>query len=216
MSLKDMTFVEAYYQTDGHGRMGRKWESKPEENLMFSFLIKDKLLIERFDSISLAISKAVFDSFKNYVDNVSIKWPNDVYIRNMKATGIILESVSNGTEIECLIVGVGINLNQAHFLNPNATSIYRETKKKVNHKRFRKDIYRNIRNELVKIKNGDNSYLETIRNNNYLIGKETYAEVNGEKKLVKVLGINDDNTLLADVSGSELSLMSGEITFHIE
>ncbi len=215
-SLKDLTFVEAYFQTDGHGRMGRKWESKPKENLMFSFLVKNEKLMERFDSISLAVSKAVYDVFKTYTDKVMIKWPNDVYIKDYKATGIILESVSDGSDMECLIVGVGINLNQAHFLNPRATSLYRETGKKIDHSKFRKKVYKAIKNELIKIENGDNSYLDVIRENNYLLNKETYAEINGEKKLVKVLGINDNNSLLIQVSGEEISIKSGEITFHIE
>ena len=48
------------------------------------------------------------------LSNISIKWPNDVYVDDKKICGILLEAVSK-QEIECLIVGISINVNQKNF-----------------------------------------------------------------------------------------------------
>ena len=65
------------------------------------------------------------------------------------------------------------------------------------------------------IKKGNQTYLSIAKNNNFLLNKEVFAEIGKEKKLVKVIDINDDNSLKILVDGIEKSLFAGEITFHL-
>ena len=213
--LSNLTFVSADFQTDGHGRMGRSWESTSSNNLMFSFLIKDKEIIDKFDSLSLSTAVAVYKTLDKYnLTNISIKWPNDVYVNDKKISGILLESISKSNDIICLVIGIGVNLNQESFNTLTATSYYLESSNKININLFKKSLYKNIKQMIKDLKNNDSSYLDIIREHNYLKNKEVYADINNKKELVTVLDINSDNTIKIKLNDTIFNLRSGEISFH--
>ncbi len=217
--LDNFTFVSTDYQEAGKGRMGRKWESNNNENLMFSFLIKDPKLIEKYASISLASAVSIFKVLKGLkVDNVSLKWPNDVYVNGKKICGILLESISSDDQISCLVVGIGLNLNVESFpeeISNKATSYYLETNKKISIAKVKNKVYKELQRTLSEIKNGSTSYLDLANEYNYLKNKEVYAEYLGERVLVKVLNINPDNSLKVLLNNVEKNIFTGEITFHL-
>ena len=217
--LENLTFVSADYQSNGHGRMGRSWESKSGENLMFSFIVKDQLLIKKFSSISISSAVATLITLKSFgLENVTIKWPNDVYANDKKITGILLESLSLDNEIKFLVIGIGVNLNVKSFdetLKTKATSYYLETNKTIDINMFKTELFKNILNILEQIKINNDDYLVIANKYNYLYNKEVYGEINNEKKLIKVLEINKDNSLHVLVDGVSKDLYYGELTFHI-
>ncbi len=216
--LDNFTFLSADYQTDGKGRLTRVWHSNEGENLLFSFLIKDKTLLDNFSSLSIATAVCVIKVLNRLgVKGVSFKWPNDVYVNGKKICGILLSSISEG-ELDSLVIGVGLNVNQRVFeldTNYSTTAIINELNKKQSVKRVKRKLYREIIKTFIAIKNGDNSYLEVAKNNNYLQNQKVYAEVKGEKRLIKVIDINADNSLKVELNGEIITLNTGEITFHI-
>lgn len=215
----DLTFVSADFQTNGHGRVNRKWVSNKKENLLFSILMKDKDIIKKYDSLSLASAVTVFSILEELnVKDISIKWPNDVYVKNKKIAGVLLESVSYGKDIEALVIGVGINVNSFSFKEDMInmpTSIYLELNKKLDLEELKEKIYCKFIKTIKDIKNNDNSYLKIVRKNNYLKGKQVYANINNIKTLVYIIDINDDNSLKVKKDNEYIDLYSGEITFHI-
>ena len=217
--LKNLTFVSCDFQTDGHGRLNRTWSSNFGENLLFSFLIKDKKIIEKVNGLSILIGVCVFKALKKLgVNNLTIKWPNDVYIGEKKVCGILLESVLSGEEQPYVIVGVGINVNQTEFLGEfftTPTSLKLETNKSYGIKGVKKVVFKTIIKELKKFKKSKSEYLKTANQNNFLFGKNAFAEINGKKVEVIVKNINDDNTLSVVYNDNQLSVLSGEITFHV-
>ena len=126
--LDDFTFATADYQSRGKGRNDRVWQSNSGENLMFSFLIKNKELINRAEIFSILTAVEVASLIEKYdINNVSIKWPNDILIGDKKVCGILLE----GQVPDYLVVGVGLNVNQKEFpddLRRPATSLSLEAK----------------------------------------------------------------------------------------
>lgn len=215
--LPNLTFISADEQTNGHGRYNRTWYSNKEDNLLFSFLIKDKQLIEKYASLSLAIATVIFKQLKSLnINNVSIKWPNDVYVNDKKICGILLESVSYGTEIDALVIGVGLNVNSKTFhpsIENTSTSIYLETNKLMDIDKFKKNIFKCTLSMLKEI-NSNSNYLNIVKNNNYLKNKQVYATINNKSTLVTVLDINEDNSLKVLIDNNEINLYSGEITFN--
>lgn len=128
--LDNFTFVSTDYQSKGKGREARSWISNMGENLMFSLLIKEEKLLAKapFFSFYMAVEIANF-LIKSDINNVSIKWPNDIYVNNKKICGILLESQLPNY----LVVGVGINVNQKEFptdLRKPATSMSLEKGKR--------------------------------------------------------------------------------------
>ncbi len=208
---KNLTFVSADFQFKGHGRYNRVWISKKGEDLLFSVLIKDKSIINRYASLSLASAVCVYELLLELnVVNVSIKWPNDVYVNDKKISGILLEGISNGNDIEAIVIGIGLNVNSSEFEIP-ATSIFLETKDKKNLNNIKKVLYSKIINMLKKLKNDDNSYLQVVKENNYLKNKTAYLKQNDKEILIEIIGIDEDNCLLIKKDDKLGKISSGEI-----
>lgn len=115
--------VIADYQTGGRGQMGNSWLSAKGENLLFSLLIYPRGVKanEQF-IISRIASLAVKNTLDQFTDDIRIKWPNDIYWKDKKIAGMLIENDIQGKEIENAVIGIGINLNQQLFppglLNP--------------------------------------------------------------------------------------------------
>ena len=119
--IDNLSVVAARCQTAGRGQRGNKWLSKPGENLTFSIFLKpgqDKLpeikASEQF-IISEAATIAVSEMLNQYGIKASIKWPNDIYVRNKKICGMLIENTLSEERVYASIVGIGININQNDF-----------------------------------------------------------------------------------------------------
>ena len=127
----DYEVAVATFQTAGRGQKGNSWESESGKNLLFSILAhpQDIKVREQF-YISEAIALAVSDSVKaaigpEYADGVSVKWSNDVYWKDFKMAGILIENTLQGDRILDTVVGVGLDVNQEVFVSdaPNPISM---------------------------------------------------------------------------------------------
>ena len=138
------TVVVADAQTAGKGRRGRTWESPAGENIYMSVLLRptfDASLAPML-TLCMAYSVAKVLEAKGFED-VKIKWPNDLVINGKKVCGILTEMQMNGSQIESVIVGVGINVNVQAFpeeLISKATSLYLEGKRKINQEELIKEV----------------------------------------------------------------------------
>lgn len=107
----------AHEQTQGRGQRGRRWQANPGENIAMSLLIQPPLSDpEHFFPLSCATALGCYDFFSALAgDETAIKWPNDLYWRDRKAGGILIENIIRGNRWEWAIVGIGININQVRF-----------------------------------------------------------------------------------------------------
>ena len=208
-SLENYTFVSADVQSDGKGRNNRKWISENGKNLLFSLLILDKQLFKSYKEISILTAYAILKVLKKSgISDLKIKWPNDIYVGDKKICGILLESVCKN-EMECLIVGAGLNVNEDSFngeYRTLPTSLKCELKKDINIDSLKDDIYNEIINILEDVKNNKNHYLD-ICEYDYLKGKE--AIYDGNKIIIK--GIDEDYSLKIIKDNKEHNIDSGEI-----
>lgn len=214
--LDNMTFVSASYQSKGKGRNDRVWVSNKGDNLMFSLLIKDHRLIDKFASLSLLSGAVILKTLNSLgISNVSIKWPNDVYINDKKVCGILMESVSISNKIEALVIGIGLNVNQKEFpTEANAVSIRQIKGRKYFIHNIKRNVYNRLKNELSLLLIDKSDYLKLVKDNNYLLNKNCYATINNKSELITVIDINDDNSLLIKKEDTLMNISSGEITFH--
>ena len=107
----------AMEQTAGKGQRGKQWLSPPGENLMMTTVLEPRLLaLSHQFMLSASIALAAYDCFSKYAgEETGIKWSNDLYWRDRKAGGILIENVLRGGSWQYAIVGIGININQAQF-----------------------------------------------------------------------------------------------------
>ncbi len=128
--LTPFTFVKADYQKKGRGQFDRRWQSNSGRNLLFSFILK-KIDFSQITLIKEWVKSSLFEVLGKYGLDPYYKEPNDIYINDKKLCGILIETLSNDKQFEYVIIGIGLNVNQTLFPLLNATSIYKETKKKV-------------------------------------------------------------------------------------
>ena len=133
------------YQTAGRGQQGSSWESASGQNLLFSLLLYPKHIPanEQF-LISQVVSVGIKRTLDKYVDNISVKWPNDIFWNNQKLAGILIENSLQGNLIKKTIVGVGLNVNQSDFDTANAVSLVQITAKNYQKKLLLEEIRKNI------------------------------------------------------------------------
>jgi BirA family transcriptional regulator, biotin operon repressor / biotin---[acetyl-CoA-carboxylase] ligase len=123
----EMTVVQASYQSRGRGQVSNFWESEAGKNLLCSVVFYPEFLpVQGQFLLSEVVSLAVARCVSNYVSNVSIKWPNDIYVGSSKVAGILIENAIMGNAIGNSVVGIGLNINQQKFLSnaPNPVSIF--------------------------------------------------------------------------------------------
>jgi BirA family biotin operon repressor/biotin-[acetyl-CoA-carboxylase] ligase len=119
-------------QTQGRGQLDAVWESNSGKNLLCSVLLCPNFIaISHQTYLNMAFCLAMFDTFKKYVNEVNIKWPNDIYIKQKKAAGLLVENTLQGNNIKNTIIGMGININQTNFNLPTATSLKIETQENI-------------------------------------------------------------------------------------
>lgn len=212
--LDNFTFVSADFQSAGRGRNNRNWKSEKGENLLFSLLIKDKALIDKFSSLSVISAFSIIKALN--LEHLSIKWPNDIYYKDSKLCGILLEAVTRN-EIECLIIGIGLNVNQREFVGEykiTPTSLYQITNQSQDIRLLKDKIFNQIYSDFMKVKEGYDFYND-IKEYDYLKDRKVYAEINNEVQQIKVIGIDSDCSLKVLKGNETYNLSSGEITFHL-
>lgn len=130
--------IWAKEQFAGRGQRGTAWSSEPAANLTFSVILQPHFLpiAEQFQltkAVALGIAGFVSHCLNGSPD-VKIKWPNDIYVKNCKIAGILIENVLEQSTIKYSVVGIGLNVNQVVFdpSIPNPVSLKMLTGKDFN------------------------------------------------------------------------------------
>lgn len=136
--------VIAEQQTQGKGRMGRKWISKDKSGIWMTLILRPKNHPNQASMLTLLAGLAVVKTINQLTDiKAWIKWPNDIIINQKKVAGILTEMSSEIDYINYVIVGIGINVNTEEFdleIKDIATSIFIENKKEYNRSHIIKRI----------------------------------------------------------------------------
>ena len=130
--LKEGTVVQTLFQTAGRGQAGNYWESEQGKNLTFSLILYPaQIPVSNQFLLSQIVSLAIYDVLSEEASGISIKWPNDIYYKDSKICGILIEQEITGTEISSSIIGIGVNVNQMEFKSnaPNPISLQQITGK---------------------------------------------------------------------------------------
>lgn len=104
--------VIAESQTQGRGRLGRRWESPPLSNLYLSIVLRPGLPPKHAPQITLAAAVALVETVGSFLPRPPvIKWPNDILIDGKKLAGILTEAACDTECVQYVILGIGLNLN---------------------------------------------------------------------------------------------------------
>ena len=148
--LPEGTIISTDFQTAGKGQVGNTWESEAGKNLLFSIVLyPEHIEIEKQFIISQIISLAIKNTLEQYTSDICIKWPNDIYWKDKKIAGILIENSLQKGKIQFSIIGVGLNVNQTEFISdaPNPVSLAQITGQEYN----REEILLQITSEIKKL-----------------------------------------------------------------
>ena len=129
-------FLYTGYQTAGRGQTGNSWESEADKNLLCSILLPPN---KNLYFLNIAVGVAIIRLIS---EPLTIKWPNDIYWRDKKLAGILVENAIIGNEVKYSIAGIGLNLNQTKFVSdaPNPLSLKQITGNEYNIDQWMKDL----------------------------------------------------------------------------
>ncbi|MCF7932065.1 MAG: biotin--[acetyl-CoA-carboxylase] ligase [Acholeplasmataceae bacterium] len=116
------TFVRARFQNRGRGQFDRQWVSDFDQNLLFSMLLKH-VDVTVLETIRHRVKDILLTFLEAYGIKASFKAPNDIYVRNKKIAGVLIETKGTTKTMDAVMIGIGLNVNQLRFEGIDATSM---------------------------------------------------------------------------------------------
>uniref|UniRef100_A0A7V0Z623 biotin--[biotin carboxyl-carrier protein] ligase n=1 Tax=candidate division WOR-3 bacterium TaxID=2052148 RepID=A0A7V0Z623_UNCW3 len=198
--------VLADTQTAGKGRHDRHWYSPDGGVYLSVILFTDKPLL-----IPILSGVAICDTFyTNYNILLGIKWPNDILLNKKKVGGVLVEIVE-----PAVIVGIGINLNITEFpeeLKQTASSIFIETKKRLDKMMVYNDLCRELDDNYQMLKdNKASEILQKWRNYTIMFGKTVQIETPEKVVIGRVIDIAGNGALVIMLPDGKIErVLAGE------
>lgn len=218
---KHGTLIVADEQTEGRGRMVRKWYSPKGTGIWASFILRPDIQIQHAPQLTLLSAVAVVQAIKKVTHiTPEIKWPNDILISGRKVCGILTELQAEEDRIQSVILGIGINVNQdkndfSAEIIKKATSLKIELGKTVNRSSLIQSLCYYIEQLLhLYISEGFTPIKSLWETYAVSIGKRISARtVKGTFNGV-ALGINNEGVLLLKQDNGEIvEIISADIDF---
>ena len=211
-----LTVWTAESQTSGRGRQGRAWSSPRGENLLFSVLLRIACPPARVPLVAIVAGLAVRDAVAKLLpatraNDVKVKWPNDVLVGDKKVAGILVESSIQGTKVDHVVVGIGVNVLTRVFpdeLASIATSISLEGRGDADRDALLEAIVENLDHDVEHVVHKGLGLIHArLERADYLRGKELDLEGGGRAE-----GIDEDGRLLVrKPDGILVRVSSGEV-----
>lgn len=214
--LEDKTIVFAGAQTQGRGRLQRKWVDLGKGNLFMSIVLKPDKNYEHYANLTQYLSVTLCKTLEEYGIKPEIKWPNDVLVNGKKIAGILAETSVKGTKFKGLVLGIGVNLNaqEKDFskIDKKVTSLNLEVGETIDMVEFKNKLVTSFFKDY-------NQFLEEgfkFIKRDYLalanfLDKELCVALINETKTGVASGITDKGELILSNNGNEFILNIGDI-----
>jgi BirA family biotin operon repressor/biotin-[acetyl-CoA-carboxylase] ligase len=216
------TVILAREQTKGKGRLGRVWSSTKDKDILMSIILKPEIQIKDIPKITLVGATAINMALRDIGIDSQIKWPNDIVIENKKVSGILTEMSSNSRDINYVIMGIGINVNQdiqdiPEELQYKSISLKIVKNSVIDKRELLNNILERFRTLYMPFRsNGDmEKVINIYRENSIVIGKEILV-IKGKDKIRKgvAIDINHRGELLVEFPEGLEEICSGEVSIR--
>jgi BirA family biotin operon repressor/biotin-[acetyl-CoA-carboxylase] ligase len=181
-------------QTAGKGQRGNRWEANPDQNLTFSLILQpDFLTPEQQFQLNVAVSLAVYDVLSVFLGSeLKVKWSNDIYFKNQKLGGILIENILQGGQIKYSIVGIGLNVNQTEFSYEKANSLSNLTGKKYDLQILLSQIVESLEIRYLKLRQNHYAQMKTeyLQNLYWYQEKHRFLDAEDQSFEGEIIGID--------------------------
>jgi BirA family biotin operon repressor/biotin-[acetyl-CoA-carboxylase] ligase len=215
------TVVQSDFQTKGRGQRGSVWNSEPSSNLAISVILHPSFLqaSESFYLYMIAALSCYDTTSQLLADSqvdVSIKWPNDIYVNRLKLGGILIENKLQGDNLQSTVIGIGLNINQILFEGLQAISFKALTGKTYNRDELRDNLLSKLEQYYLLLKNGKKNKLRELYVAKLLgQGEQLEFLYKGEVCKMTVLGISDSGLIRLKKGRDEITADLGELRWLI-
>ena len=214
---RDLSLVIADEQTEGRGRLDRKWFTPKGTALAFSLILRPTLAEKPYLTRIVGLAAlAIADALRTRGLVAQIKWPNDVLLNGRKVAGILVESVWSGEEVDYVVIGIGLNVfkgavpSDEVLLFP-ATSLEESLGPEVQRERVLHDILAGI--IALRPHLGSDSFMASWDKALALRGEQVQVEQgNGTWFTGRLMGLESDGSLkLVDEEGKSTTVQFGDV-----
>jgi BirA family biotin operon repressor/biotin-[acetyl-CoA-carboxylase] ligase len=131
----DGTIIVANYQTNGIGTKDRIWYTGEGKDIAFTLTLFPNCDVTKLSNITITIAECMIKAIKSLYDieDILIKYPNDIVLNGRKLGGILTESHVNEGIVKSLLIGIGLNVNETNFpksIENIATSLAKKLNKR--------------------------------------------------------------------------------------
>lgn len=198
---EQLTVVWTDFQTAGRGCGTNTWESEVGKNLTFSVLVRPSCVPAREQFIlSMANAVALKRTLDAYVDDILIKWPNDIYWHDRKICGTLIETTLRRSFVRDCIVGTGLNVNQQLFVSdaPNPVSLCQILGHEVDRDEVLHRVIAETENAMRQVEQGEWETLRAVyRSSLYRLGEvHAYRLPDGTQGRFLMEDVENDGHLL--------------------
>lgn len=214
----DASAVIADEQTSGRGRRGRNWHS-PEGGLYLSYIVRDAGDLARPSLLTLAAGVATARAIAAVTGfHVQLKWPNDVMTPGepRKLAGILAEGSSTGSQLEFVVIGIGVNLSLASVpadLRGIASSLEQELGRAVDRQPLAEALLHELDDVVRRLRAGDHDVMleEWMALAPGARGARIAWRDGEDTRGGVTAGVADDGALLVQTGGGLQRLVAGEV-----
>jgi BirA family biotin operon repressor/biotin-[acetyl-CoA-carboxylase] ligase len=213
----------AHQQTAGKGQMGRQWISEKDVNIALSIVLEpNPLLISQQFQLSACIAVAVHKCISRYAGHdTRVKWPNDLYWKDRKAGGILIENIIKSSRLavsswQWAIAGIGVNVNQVKFSAdlPNPVSLKQITGKNFDTVQMAKELCGTINEYFVKLTGeGFTAIYKEYNNCLYKLNEPVTLKKNNAIFQATIKGVAPTGQLLTHNNSVEEQYEFGEVAW---
>ena len=214
--------VFAESQTQGRGRLGRKWISPAGKGLWFSVLLRPDLRPQEATQLTVAAATALWRAIQAETGlSAEIKWPNDILFRGKKAAGILTEMSAELDRVKYLILGVGVDVNLAASEFPPdvrkiATSLRAELGRPILRAELATAILRELDRDYARVCSGRFADLaDEWEDRCTTIGQQVTITVGERKIRGRAESLDEDGALLVRTEHGHLErIIGGDVTLE--
>lgn len=215
------TTVVTDAQTAGRGRHGRIWHSPPGAGLYVSTIIRPDSRVALGSGstlLTLVAGVALADAIREATGlGVQIKWPNDLVVARLKLAGILAEAAAQGTSLEYIVLGFGINLRAAAYppdVAARATSLETELGRSVDRGALLARALVNLSSSRASIAGNRAALIDRWRElAPSAVGSAVEWQTGSGLRRGRTAGVDDEGALLIDVAGTIERVTAGEIVW---
>jgi len=214
--LKTGTVVFTESQTAGRGRRDNRWIAPRGKDLMFSLLLKPQASLEKWPRITTLAALAICKAIEAELPlQPRIKWPNDIYLGDLKTSGLLAETVTTPSGL-VLVLGIGLNVNTLDFPpDLSATSLLQKLAspvlREIDRNTLAKRLLECLHAEFQRLDDDYSQAIAEVRERSWLLQRQIRAQTPQGEVFGRVLDLDEEGHLLLQLAdGSVQTLASAD------